>query len=262
MPEKINPKISPVISQVIQKMIEKSISKRFANWDEIRQYLKNDNIPTTSSASLVESILKKRLEKDTATKNEQLKAAKKQEELNELKKLVSYQIEEVIIKPMQNFIDEFNNKYLGNKIKINHKGRNAYEISLGTGYFLFLDIEVLEDEDFIRQIQIDDYGEKRIVTRLERPVLNNKKIIAWGYFRNQFNKGFNIVLVENPGEVYGEWLILINTNSAFFNERRSVEPFAFRYDELEREIKQIGAIHRNNSKIEPLALDHFTKYIE
>lgn len=55
-------------------------------------------------------------------------------------------------------------------------------------------------------------------------------------------RGFNILLLENKDELYGEWFILENYNSGFSTKRRP-EPFAFELDELEEEIQYIDAIH-------------------
>ncbi len=261
-PENINPDILPIFSQVILKMLEKDASKRFNNWNEIRNELSKENLPQTKNTVLIDAMLKRRLDKDNQIKTEQLKTQKIEAEIEEFKRLVRFQLEKDIIDPLRNLIGEFNAKYLGDKINLRSEGDDKYLIRLVSGLLLILEIHPLIDEDFNRMIEIDDYGRKSRTMRVERPLLNKKKVMAWGYLRNQYNKGFNILLVEKEGEIYGEWVILWNTNSGLNSYPRTPEPFAFDFHEIEREIQTIGATHIYNIKVEPLQIEQFIKFLD
>lgn len=262
-PEKINSNITPIISQTILKMLEKDASKRFNNWDEIRVELQKEGLPATKNTTLIDTMLKRRLDKDAEIKTVELKAQKRQAEIDEFKKLVMFQFKKDILEPLQDLIIEFNASYLGNKkITIQYDGKNKCVINLISDMLLILEFRELIDEDFYRTIDIDDYGRRPQITRLERPILDNRRILAWGLVYNQYGKGFNIVLVEKKDDIYGEWLVLWNTNSGLNSKPRNQEPFAFNFSELEREIKLIRAMHIFNTKVEPLKINHFEKFID
>jgi len=261
-PEEINSGISPIFSQVILKMLEKDTSKRFNDWAEIRNALGKESLPQTKNTALIDNMLKRRIDKDNEIKTEQLKIQKKQTEIKEFKKLVKFQIEKDIIEPLRSFVNEFNAKYIGNKIFIGEDKEGKYSIKLVSNYLLILEIYPLLDEDFVRTRAVDDYGRTINVTRLERPLFKKRKIMAWGRLYNQFGKGFNVILVEKIDEIYGEFFVLWNTNSGINARPRNSEPFAFDLDELEKEINSIGAIHRYNIKVEPLQIEHFVKFLD
>lgn len=261
-PEKINPNITSIFSQVILKMLEKDGSKRFNNWEEIRSELKKESLPQTKNTTLIDTMLKRRLDKDNEIKTEQLKTQKRQTEIDEFKKLVKFQLNKDILEPLKNLIEEFNTKYLGNKIQIQSEGSNKFIIKLASGYLLVLEIRELMDEEFYRRVERDDYGMWSPVMRLERPLLNKRRILAWGRINNQYGKGFNILLVEKEGDIYGEWFVLWNTNSGLNSKPRAQEPFAFDFNVIEREVKTIGAMHIYNIKVEPLQIEHFVKFLD
>jgi len=261
-PEKFNSNITPIFSQVILKMLEKDASRRFSNWNEIRTELNKENLPQTTNTIFIDAMLKRRLEKDDQIKTEQLKKQKRQEEIEAFRKLVRFQLNKDILEPLKNLIGEFNAKYLNGKIQMQSEGQNKFLIRLISGQLLILEIREIIDEDFYRTVVIDDYGRTIHTTRLERPLLNKKKIMAWGYVRNQYGKGFNIILVEKEDEIYGEWFVLWNTNSGLGGRAKSQEPFAFEFDEIEKEINNIGAIHIYRIKLGPLQIEHFVKFLD
>jgi serine/threonine protein kinase len=260
-PEKINTNITPVFSQVILKMLEKDTSKRFNNWGEIRDELRKESLPKTNNTVLIDTMLKRRLDIDSKIQAEQLEKQKRETEIEEFKKIVNYQFVKDIIEPLGNLIKEFNVHYLNGKIQLQLEGKNKCRIRLVSGRLLILEINELIDEDFYRRVVIDDYGRQSSTMRLERPLFNKKKIMAWGCLRNQYGKGFNILLIEKEGEVYGEWVILWNTNSGLGN-RRPVEPFAFDFFEIEKEIKYVGMMHACRTQVKNFQIDDFVKFLD
>ena len=165
-------------------------------------------------------------------------------------------------------IDKFNENYVHGKLIIEKKGyshsnRYEYLVHLLSGTMLILKIVPLHDEDCVKEQVIDDYGRRIMRREMKRPVLKRKNVLAWGMLESQYGTGFNIVLLENEEDMYGDWYVLTNTNSALATKhRRSVEPFAFKFDELDREIECIGAMHVYNTQVEQLSVDHFVEYIE
>ena len=265
--EKLRTDISPKLVQIVLKMIEKEISVRYKNWEEIESDLKSLEV-SNGIDSTIARIVKKKMEKDEQQLKERLQSEKTQKKREEFQKMIQFKIQKDIIDPLQMVIDKFNANYLHGKMKIEKKGYHhsklfEYLVHLISGTMLILKIAPLNDKDCVKEQVIDDYGRRIVRKEMRRPVLNNKNILAWGMLESQYGTGFNIVLTENQEDMYGDWYVLINTNSAFATrDRRNVEPFAFKFDELDREIECIRAVHVYNTQVERLSVDHFVEYIE
>ncbi|MDD5362271.1 MAG: serine/threonine-protein kinase [Ignavibacteria bacterium] len=243
LPEKIVPDIDLKISQVIMKMLEKSISKRYKNWADIRKDLNKDVTKTTGNPFLKE-VITSRLEKDNKLTQEQLAQAKKDKDIQDNNELIHYQFIEGIVHPIKSIIDEINEGYIKGKItfdfsdKPNNKLRG--KIVLISGVTLYIEIELLYDDNFYRDIP---NGWGGTMNKLSRPVLNGEKITAWGFIKSYENAGYNLILVENKNDMYGTWHMLINKNSVFGRNPRNPEPFPFEFREIEKEIGYIHITH-------------------
>lgn len=262
---KLRSDTSPKLAQIILKMIEKEVSVRYKNWEEIESDLESLEISTETDGTIAR-IVKKKMEKDEGQLKEKLEAEKKQKKREQFEKMIQFKIQKGIIEPLQVIIDKFNENYVHGKMRIEKKGYFhlfEYLVHLVSGTMLILKIAPLRDEDCVKELIIDDYGRRRTRREMKRPVLNKKNILAWGMLESQYGTGFNIVLLENKEDMYGDWYVLINTNSALAtNHRRNVEPFVFKFEELDEEIECIGAMHVYNTKVEKLSMDHFVEYIE
>lgn len=128
-----------------------------------------------------------------------------------------------------------------------------------SGKHLDIQMKCLVDEDFYRMVINFSFDNK--VRRLYRPTLRNKKVLAWGYLKDSEGGGFNILLVENEGELYGEWYTLWNTNSGIFAHRqRQPEPFYFDFNEIEKELPLITATDIYNTEVKPMDMAMFLGY--
>ena len=96
-------------------------SNRFQKWSEVRDFLRKTEMPNTDDSQLVHSVLKRRMEIDQRADVERLKAEKRNEAIKDQKALISFQIEDEIIKPLRQFIDEINVKYTGSKARIDFR---------------------------------------------------------------------------------------------------------------------------------------------
>lgn len=258
IPNTINNKLSPLLSNVILKMISKSVNDRFKNWQEIEQQLLKDNEPSNSSV-LINNLLNIQLAKDSSQQAAILKQQKVEQEKMEFFKLISYQFNMSIYSPLKKIIDEFNNKYQNGKIRMSEVPKFPQKeidisVKMLSGRNLYISLRSIIDEDFYRVININDFGETIQRKQLCRPNLRGKKVLAWGYMCNSDRRGFNIVLIEKDNDIYGEWLVLKNSNSGFSNRHRE-EPFFFEYEEFEKEIQHIGVMHIYNTEILPLNIE-------
>jgi eukaryotic-like serine/threonine-protein kinase len=261
-PELINKNIGLNISQVIMKMIEKRITKRYKNWSEIRNDISKEGLKENSS-DLLKEALNKRLLKDNELMAKKMEETKKYKEYEDFQKLIYFQFIEVMVKPVEDFINNFNENYIDGKIKFKYSDKPAINLSssitLISGKIINTHVSILRDEDFYKNVP-DEWGE-RTYKKLMRPQLKGKKIIAWGYIKSTENTGYNIILVENIEEIYGTWYLLTNTNNVFGRNPRHPEPFVFEFNELDKEIGKVGIMHIYKTDVSEFNVEEIIKFI-
>jgi serine/threonine protein kinase len=254
-PIDINVELSPVLSSVIMKMLEKSTSTRFKNWDEIEYFMDKCDIHTSNDGELISSMLTKIAEAERKKSEKFTQERKRAEVLNQLCNTVKYQFEKDIYSPIKLFIEEFNSVSPHGKIKVTYNDKDnknlKISISLISNYRIDIIIQSVTDEEHLREETIGshpDFGRRQIVYKT--PLLRNRRVIAWGGVYVNNNKGFNIVLLENENDIYGEWITLVNTYSPLIGRKSRPEPFAFKLNELEDEIKYIDIMNIYNTTVE------------
>jgi serine/threonine protein kinase len=260
-PDVLNAGVSSVISQTISKMIEKKPESRFQNWSEIRHFLAKDHVATTSQSSLVDTVLKRRMEVDEKQKAQQLAIEKRRQEIDQLRQVISYQFNNDIVQPIKAFLDQVNSQYAGpeNAISISQNGMSA-NISTSSHKQLTLDVRAILKEDFYRERIIDDFGMRSSRTELRLPTYQGQPLMAWGYLKAQDNRGFNFLLLENKESPYGIWQLLINRSNAIAREQR-IAPFPFDFDEIEEEIQHLRGMHIYVSEIRGLDTEFICKFV-
>lgn len=252
-PKKVNDNLSSAIQQVILKMIDKSADKRFRSWDEIRKAIEKDEMPLTIDTELIDNMISKQIKKIEEIKSERLKREKAIKERDEFIKLIEYSINHNIIKPLSNYIKEFNSKFEQGGIIISDHSPFSFRAHLPAGDVIDIQFEPLFDENFYKEKELRGLrGQGRIikVRELMRPKLYDRNILAWGHLKINSGAGLNLILLEN--DIYGEWFIMINKNTPGYASPRKPEPFAFDFNELEEEIKYVNSHHIYYSEIKNL----------
>jgi len=240
----INPNLSPILSRLIMKMLEKDTNRRPKNWEEIETLLKKDKLPPTENTEIINSILSMRNEREQKATKERLEQEKRHKETIEFKNLVLHQYHKDIILPIKEFIDDVNSKSDGSKINF-HIDANSFLNTIEYDYSkIRIELAPIIEENFYREVKIKDYDQ--IITRKELriPRVNKRKVLAWGFIKANDNKGFNILLLENPESIYGNWLLLFNKHSVIAVPKDNrPEPFPFEFNEIEKEINYLNGVH-------------------
>ncbi|MFF2795598.1 protein kinase domain-containing protein [Lysinibacillus xylanilyticus] len=255
---KRNSAVSLIISQVIMKMIEKSTNRRYKNWQEIKTDLSKLELPQSNNEDILNRMLQQKLDEAAKRRSEEAETARILKEKEEHEKLIFSQFKREIFSPINILINEFNERTIDEKILVvppNKTGKNiSSNINLLTGKKVEIRLDVLHDDDFIRNVENNSslyYGTKSY-SKVVRPIFrrNNKKILAWGYIKIRNAIGYNILLLENDDELYGEWVFLLNSQSGIVrhNESRPT-PFAFEIHELEKELEFINGMHIYNTDV-------------
>lgn len=255
-PSEVNSNLPQGLVSVILKMMEKPTKKRFSDWDSIINVLDVAPKRIDRVSVAVEKALAKRNSADIQRQDEEARWKKEQEAKTERYQLVYSQYENVIYVPIRRFVNLFNQQYAGNESFIIKESRNdvvpenfSLKITMPDSKWICVDTEVIFRENHSKEVLRDPYYPSRGTKReYYIPQCGDRNVIAWSYVRDQSGRGFNLLLVEDKGALYGDWCILRNTNSAFNKEPR-VEPFGFTLTELPEEIAHIRSLHIYNSEL-------------
>jgi hypothetical protein len=210
-------------------------------------------------------MLQKRLEEDAATQAATAKAERKQKEVDEFCRLVLFQFQQTIVASLKEFIDEFNRAYAGKGAtfsdRIAETSANV-RINLPGGASVSLEFQVLLESAFMRQVKKTDFfGDQYTSTELQLPKIRERRVQGWGVLQASDGKGINVLLVQRAGEIYGEWMMLINTSGMFSGVQRRPEPFAFPFSELERAVAYIGVLGEYQVYAKPFDLEYVKEFI-
>lgn len=245
-PDKINPEIGPKIAHIISKMLEKSCAKRFTNWSEISALLEQEEPKDEANRLFVHKMLEKRVVEDSAIQARIAEAERERQERSDFCKLVRFQARQTVIEPLEELIEDFNSNYGGGKARISASEQDKEircSIHMPSGTIITFEFRALLSEDFIREVTIDSYFQKRTVDKIVMPMMEDRRVQGWGALSASDGRGLNLLLVEEPGEIYGNWFMLMNRQSPLSSGGSRPEPFAFDLNELEREISLLGVMH-------------------
>lgn len=274
-PLKYNTNLEPNIVSTINRMLEKPKSKRFSNWDEIIAAINAGSalkVYDKDLVSLVKSAVITQNATDSAFAKKQAEETKKQMEWNKhVKRIMSY-FNNQIINQLKEYVDLYNSQYASGNIRLDdtrfdlESPKNHIIIKMPKFQTITVVLSVIDPNKFIQNIgYIESYG-VRIpnATVTNYPTCNKKRVLAWGKFEDDLGRGYNILLLENKKDEYGDWYILYNKNSGinsglYGKPRR--EPFAFQESELPKEIKLISSTHIYDSKLELYNIERFQELI-
>lgn len=261
-PTIFNKSLSSNLALLILRMLEKSTNKRFSNWEDIKTYLLSNSTKDKNSNDFIESMLNSRLKIDTKKQKEETDRIRKKKEKLDFYQLVNYQFKESIIYPIKELIEKFNSDYPSGNIIMQFTERAVKENSAVIKFMsednIKITLSAITEDDYktIRHRDIMDRSFEQIRT----PMYKERNILAWGGLYTDDKRGFNILLVEDKNEIYGEFFIMENTCSALSSHRRP-EPFGFSYEELFKEILHINSSHIYQSKIVPFDLKWIMEFI-
>ena len=258
-----NPKISPKVSFVVNKLMAKKPSGRYKTWDCVRKDLigSAQNVGTHKSA--IDKILKKKISRDLETERLASEQQIKANELQRKNDILNFQFKNEIIRPVNDFINDFNEISGSNalmKITENSTIGNLNYGIIFDGKSVKIWFHKLRESDVIERYADDVWGESRL--HITKPVLSGNPILGWGGIECSDRTGVNIVLVSSKLDEYGDWYLLKNTHSAMAQRQDDrPDPFAFKSDELVKEIHNVGVMHVYNLDANPLDINVLINFI-
>lgn len=257
-PQKFNETLSPKISSIIQKMIEKSPSKRFSSWGDIRLEMESvDKLKNSVHSNIIEKMIVKNSEKAMKAKELEIESTRRKEAEDQKLQIIFYQFKNDIIRPIEDFIKEYNNinNNPDDKISIQEISSNShlyedkeYKINVNGSSWTSICIHPINNMDSLWREEknvFNDYYRKE-----DKPQIDQRKVLAWGIVKDNIGKGFNIILLESNNNEYGDWCILKNTHS-FLTDKRDgrPDPFPFDLQEIKEEIYLIKTMHIYNTQV-------------
>lgn len=270
-PIRFNSSIAPNLVSVINRMLQKPKSKRFSNWQEIIDILNKGNKLGASDnkmLSLVQSAVEMQNATDNARQRKEAEEAKKRKEWWDHVKNIMFHFDNEILNPLREYTEIYNSQYASGQIVFNSANfdlaeeKNIITIKMPNFQTITITLSVLDPEAYKKTIGYTiSYGIRTpTATRYSHPTCRGKKVLAWGKIEDNHSQGYNILLLDNKIDEYGDWFIMYNTNSGFNRDPRP-EPFAFSEKELPKEINYIDATHIYISNIEKYNIDRFQELI-
>ena len=243
-PTKHNPSIAPELVSIINKMLQKPKSKRFSGWQEIIDMLGTDDLLGASDSKIVsfaQAAVSMQNAKDNAIQKKRSEDERKRNERQNHVKNIIFYFNDVILEKIKEYVKVFNSQYASGGIDLNlsnfklNSERNSITVTMPSHQRITIELSVISPEDFTEVIgytQRYGYGPKiPTATRATIPMCRRKKVLAWGKIEDDSDLGYNILLLENGIDEYGDWFILYNKNSGLARNPRP-EPFAFSEDEF------------------------------
>ena len=250
----INSNISPKVASIISKLIEKKPKDRYQNWDEVRKDLLASANNVGNNKEYVNILLQKKLYQDLKDKEDLTKKQIEADKIQRRRDVLNYQFEQAIKRPLVELVDQLNATLRSDEeVKLNQTS-NEGDFSLRLPYNgkeVSIWFKEINESDFSEHSKKSMWGEsfKSII----KPSLRGKRIMAWGAVEASNGKGLNILLVETEEDEYGDWYILENSDSGLSSNRSKREtPFAFKRQELRKEIHNVGVMHIYNIRDKPL----------
>lgn len=191
----INKDIPDYIDGVIKKLLEKDSVNRYQSAQEVIDVIKS--VPSTKASESV-SILRSRIRQShDSMESHRLEEERKAKEEQQIQKKISY-MEQQLISKFDDAIQEINKELQETKITINSQSNRAYY------YF------------GNRTLQISFFGRNALYNNdlssgLHKE-LEKRYVIHAGSIYIEENgdnrEGWNVVLIQSPGESYGKWLLI------------------------------------------------------
>lgn len=193
--------VSAKVKQIISKMTNKRAKERYANVEEIIHAINQSIEQEKEENAALEKLAAKGHQKSEEIKQTRLKQQQETEKKEEFKKFINLHIQE-LKNLIESQVKKYNSRVEDNHISLIEKPRipktdNNFSIKLNriSGFFEFFDYEALK-------------------TTTPNSIFKQKNIIFLGKFSTNYLNhklhscfGFNLVLVQEPGEIYADWYV-------------------------------------------------------
>ncbi len=262
-----NSALPSLLDQLILKMMGKKPSDRYSSWDEVVSALDKGDTATGSMRPATSRILKRVTDKHVASQKSQSAESEKKRLKQEYRDRIVLQFRQRVIAPLEDLCKQLNTQSQLGRFTVEPASlEDVLEVSVlyKRGDIFTANLEILHaDEHAIeKQSQFPLSERKTSFTVYELPKFDGRDVLAWGIARTASGIGFNLLLLANAGELYGDWLTLHNTNDGFNTSRqRHPEPFAFELGEIEREMHLVQAMHIFRTSVLPLTEEMFADLI-
>lgn len=268
----IKPNLSQSLISVINRMLEKDIRKRFSNWQEITEALKQTSNADYFLDEIVKSAVAAKNESTQIRQQQESERKRREKEKISFCKLVQSQFHNDIILLLEEYVNKVNTSYAGDdkiEIQCNEntfgvKEKLNCKIIASDHSFVNITFEIVLKENYTRRVPINTFpfdNPGKMNTEHYIPQYKGKNILGWGEINNASSLGYNILLVENEN-IYGNWIIMDNKNNfSYGTDKERKEPFAFSLLDLPKEIDLVQMTHIYRTEFKDFKENEFAKMI-
>ncbi|WP_201576723.1 hypothetical protein [Psychrobacter sp. H8-1] len=263
MTHHLNSNISPKVASVVDRLIEKKPNDRYQNWSDVRKDLQAATSNVGNNKEYVNILLQKKLNLDLRNKEDLTKKQIEAEKIQRRRDILSYQFEQAIKRPIVELVNQLNATLRSDEsVKLtqtSNKGDFSLKLPFN-GKEVNIWFSEIDESDFREYSKETMWGDN--VKSITKPSLKGRPVMAWGAIEASNGRGLNILLVESEDDEYGDWYILENSDNGLSrNQNRRETPFAFKRQELRKEIFHVGVMHIYNMRAKLLSTDSLIRFI-
>lgn len=268
-PSALNEELSPRIVSIIIKMIEKPKKNRFRSWDEIISALEENPPMDDDISKYVSKAITLQNAEELKKQQEKAEQERERQEKTDFIEFVYSQFKNNVLSLIHEFASRFNEQYPGGKyiIMSEHRpeGLNSHfhtEIRMPSNKAIEIRGEIIFAENFKKEVTVDSiyYSEARRKSVNYIPQCNKRDVLLWCQVEDSERIGFNLLLLKDNDDIYGEWFILKNSTNALTTIERN-SPFGFKLSELPTEINHLHATHVYSMELSNFSQDELIGYI-
>ena len=266
------------LKQIISKMTQKRAKDRYSNVEEIIQSLEKTIKQSKEEDKEIERLASLGHIKTEQMKTLRLKAEQEQQRKEEYKKFLNFHVIELKTK-VKNIIDGVNSRLEENRINLFDRNSspgsllNNFTILLNekSATFAFFDENVINNYEIerIRTIKgrIRDSGRGWMGSSIGDSIFKKKNIIYLGLVETNYLNpilqecfGFNLALVKDEHDTYGQWYIASFSDSEFSRGNR--REFTLDLDDFLKEFEQSFSMHTLSVEFRKLTDNDLYRVVE
>ena len=266
LPSSINAALTPVHDDLILTMMAKPRQERFNSWDDVESCLARDKVKIDEFGDAVDNIVAKEISRKNEQARHQLEQAKREQAKEDYRNIIKYQFEKDIVVPLKGLSSGIKARHGKDIIKVESSCTTdicSCSLRLQDRRQFSINLDILHDDEYSTLVHTKDVlGQVHSQTVFQRPVIENKSIMAWGGVISPANNGFNILLLENEGEDYGQFLFMAHTVSGLVQSRSRPEPIVLDTDELKEAVRHYNVTSRFQSRLVTFDIAKIINFIQ
>lgn len=251
------------LSQLVVKMTKKNPKQRIQTWDAVEELLNHKDNKESKYGNLIKTIASGKEATDSEEEKRRLEEEAKRREQNDYEERIHFIIKDEVVSLYEEFLNELKDE-VHEEYSINERSPLEYSVNIFSKGTIDITFQILKDDNFVREVHSPFDRDERGVMKVVRPEYQKELILAWGVIKTPQGFGFNLFLCGDLKDSNYKWYMTQSTNSAAVrrgSHTKQAEPFAFDFNELEKEVKLFNAMHAYNTTKKDFDIEFFAELV-